>query len=274
MRSNLVTVQKWIGLSEGGYVNNKKDHGGETNRGITQKAFDAFNRERDLPLKSVRQITRDEAEAVIKENYLDAVRFDELPAGLDYAMADYSVNSGPGRAIKELQKILKVSADGIFGNQTMVKVREFEDISLLVEKLCIARLKFMQSLKHWPDFKNGWTARVMGKRDGAQDDDVGVIDRAVKMARGVRASSLPLPVAHRGAKAPEQPRAETVAKDGEALGAIAGGGGVLTAAGGVFSALGSLHPIAQGVAIGGLILAGLAVAYVLRNRIRKIALGV
>lgn len=274
MRSNRGVVLKWVGLSEGGYVNHKKDPGGETNRGITRRTYDAWRTAKGLPVQSVKLITRDEAEQIIFENYMQPVRFDELPDGLDYAMADYSVNSGPARAVKELQRLLGIRADGIFGNQTFAALQKVEDVSALVEKLCLARMKFLRSLKTWSTFGKGWTARVMGQQNGAQDDDSGVIDRAVKMARGVRPARLADPVAHRTAKAPEPERAASVAQDGEALGALAGGGGVVTAAGGLFSALGGLHPVAQGIAIAGLVLALVGAAYVLRNRIRKIAAGV
>jgi hypothetical protein len=46
------------------------------------------------------------AEKVYDAKYWDALNCDLLPAGLDYAVCDYGVNSGIGRAGKVLRRLL------------------------------------------------------------------------------------------------------------------------------------------------------------------------
>lgn len=182
MKQNESVVLEWTGLSEGGYVNHKDDPGGPTDRGITQATYNAWNKLKGKPQKSVKGISKAEADSIFVSQYLSPVKFDELPAGLDYAVADFSINSGPSRAAKELQRVLGVKQDGVIGLKTLAAIKS-KNLQTLIVEYCERRLSFMQSLKIWPTFKRGWTIRVMGKVDGQQDNDIGVIDRAVRLSK-------------------------------------------------------------------------------------------
>lgn len=194
MRQNRETVLKWIGMSEGGLVNHPKDPGGLTNKGITQRTYSAWLKSKGRPGQSVKNITKAEADTIVSEQYLDPVKFDQLPAGLDYSVGDFSVNSGPSRAAKELQRALGLSGvDGIIGAQTLAAV-EKADLEALIVAYNNRRMSFLRGLKTFGTFGKGWTARVMGRADGFQPSDIGVIDRSVMMARG--RESIPAPVAY------------------------------------------------------------------------------
>lgn len=205
MKQNRQQVIAWIGMSEGGYVNHPKDPGGATNMGITQRVFDAWRTSRDQRRQDVRHITKAEADQIVAEQYLDPVRFDDLPSGLDYAVADFSVNSGPVRAAKELQRLLGVDQDGALGNISLAAIRAHPDIEALIVDYCHARMRFLRGLSIWSTFGKGWSARVMGRIDGHQDNDIGVIDRAVFMSRGQASAA---PTAAGAAKAQERDVAE------------------------------------------------------------------
>lgn len=268
MKQNRAQVQKWIGLSEGGYVNNPKDPGGPTDRGITQRTFDAWRKKTGKPKAPVKGISKAEAEDIIAMQYMDPVGFDDLPSGLDYAMADYSVNSGPAKAVKDLQKIVGVSADGIMGTMTLAAVSRYEPGKLIVA-LCNRRMAFVRGLRTWGTFGKGWTTRIMGKVDGVQASDIGVIDRAMRMAQGD--AVIPAPVAAGNHKAPEPPPPETVAEDGEAKGALVGAGGAVAASGGILSAISSLDPMVQALAVGGLVVAIASLLFIFRKRLARLA---
>lgn len=143
---------------EGGFVNHPSDPGGATNKGITQITYNAWRKANRLPLRSVKLITTAEIEAIYKKNYWDKVKGDDLPIGVDYAVFDFAVNSGPARAAKFIQRLTGVTADGIIGPATVAAAttKQFG----LVDKLCNERLRFLKSLPHWRVFKNGWTSRV------------------------------------------------------------------------------------------------------------------
>lgn len=268
MKRNETRVQAWIGLSEGGYVNNPRDPGGPTDRGITQKTFDAWNHRLGLPSRPVKGISKATAEAIIAAQYLAPIRFDDLPSGLDYALADYSVNSGPAQAARTLQRILGVEPDGVIGAITLDAIKG-RNVEALIVALCEARMRFLRGLKTWRTFGRGWAARVMGAEEGFQEADVGVIDRAVMLARDT--ASIPAPTVAAPAKAEPPPEPQTVAEDGEARGALIGAGGAVAASGGVISAIGDLSPEVQALAIGGLLVAAVALLWIFRKRLARIA---
>lgn len=268
MKNNFESVMKWVGTSEGGYVNHPRDPGGATDRGITQRTYDAWQDSQRQPRRPVKGIGKGTAEAILKQQYFDTVSFDELPSGLDYAVVDYAINSGPGKAVKELQQIVGVTADGVMGLLTLAAIGR-RDTTKLIIALCEQRMRFLRRLATWSTFGRGWTTRVMGKEPGVQSGDIGVIDRAVRLGNGQ--TNIPAPTVQETAKAPPPAPPETVLEDGASKGTAVGFGGAIVAGGGVLSALGDLDTTAQLVAIGGLLVALLAMAWVFRARIRSMA---
>ena len=182
---------------EGGYSNHPADPGGATNKGITQRVYDGYRKSRGLPLRSVKLIEPNELEDIYDRQYWRLVRGDDLPAGLDYAVFDFAVNSGPGRAIKFLQSaagLVGQDIDGVFGYQTLTAVNEAAKLNeeAIIAKLCAARLAWLQTLPTFSTFGTGWTRRVIGMKAGAQPGlDSGVIDYATKLAQEDRAFLMP-----------------------------------------------------------------------------------
>ncbi len=81
---------------EGGFVHDPRDPGGATNLGVTQATL-ARACGRPVSIDEVRALTRAEAGAIYRRLYWTAIRGDALPAGLDLAVFDCAVNSGPAR---------------------------------------------------------------------------------------------------------------------------------------------------------------------------------
>jgi len=234
MRKNFDMIQGWVATHEGGYVNHPRDPGGATNKGVTQRVYDGWRRANGLPTQSVRSITEDEAVTLYRTQYWDTVKGDQLPSGLDYAVYDFAVNSGPSRAVKFLQRVIGVAADGQMGNVTLGKIKELEyenEIDDIVEELCTARWNWMKTLSTFKTFGRGWTRRVMGDEIGVQDGDSGVIDRAWKLARGAENIAEPTKPAA-GKALEEDTKVTTRIRQGinlDTIGKIAGGGSIPTA---------------------------------------------
>lgn len=185
MKRNFQQSTEWMLVHEGGYVNHPKDPGGATNRGATQRTYDGFRDRMKLPRQSVRNITETEVYEIYRTQYWNAVQADLLPDGLDYAVYDFAVNSGPGRAARNLQALLGVKQDGQIGNITLGALAKVNDIESLIIRLCTNRWNWMKTLSTYSTFGKGWTRRVMGYTvNGVQPDtDSGIIDRAIKLAR-------------------------------------------------------------------------------------------
>jgi len=150
-------------VHEGGYSNHAKDPGGATNKGITYRTYNAWRTSQGQKNQDVRNITDKEVAAIYKMQYWDAVKADELPSGLDYCVFDYAVNSGPGRAAKDLQRVLGVTPDGSIGSNTLAAAST-AGASNSINKLCDRRLAFFRSLKTWSTFGAGWSRRLTGVR--------------------------------------------------------------------------------------------------------------
>ncbi|QJD54440.1 lysozyme [Sphingomonas phage Eidolon] len=233
---------------EGGFVNHPKDPGGATNKGVTQAVYNAYRRNKGQPERSVREITTAELTDIYKNQYWLVAGCNLLPAGLDYAVFDYAVNSGPGRAVKDLQRTInsvgnqlgltvKVGVDSDFGQATLDAANACMNIDevAFIESYCNRRMDFFHSLKTFSTFGKGWTRRVLGDKPNkhADEGDNGVIDYAVAMAKNdlafpIKPKDLPTAIGDKkgevAAKAPEADKA--VSKTPEGVGAIAAGFGV------------------------------------------------
>lgn len=196
MQQNFFQSTQWMLIHEGGYVNHPKDPGGATNRGVTQRVYDGYRGRTGSTTQSVRSITMDEVQQIYREQYWDKVWGDHLPDGIDYAVYDFSVNSGPSRAVKFIQRMVGVAADGVMGSVTLAAINAVNDRQSLIERLCEQRLSWMKTLKTFKTFGRGWTRRVMGEVPGAQPgSDTGVVDRGVKLHQGVMAKDIAVPTA-------------------------------------------------------------------------------
>jgi lysozyme family protein len=150
---------------EGGYVDHPADPGGATNLGITLATLSAW-RGATVTKADVRALTQKEAGAIYRARYWNAVRGDDLPPGLDLAMFDYAVNSGVGRAAKDLQGLVGAVQDGAIGAKTLAAL-DGMPAAHLVTRLCDTRLAFLRGLKTWPTFGKGWARRVEETRAAA-----------------------------------------------------------------------------------------------------------
>lgn len=145
-------------LSEGGYVNHPSDPGGPTNFGITLADYRKYVKP-DATAADVRAMNVNEAKTIYRTKYWAAVRGDDDPAGLDYTLFDYGVNSGTSRANKVLQRVVGVAVTGQIDNVTLAAVKK-RDPKAIISEVNAERLRFLQGLKTWPVFGKGWGTRV------------------------------------------------------------------------------------------------------------------
>jgi lysozyme family protein len=167
MQSNFETCLALMLAHEGGFVNHPQDPGGMTNLGVTKRVWEEWVGH-EVDEKQMRALTPETVAPLYKRKYWDAVRADELVAGVDYCVFDVAVNSGPGRAIKFLQSCVGTTPDGGFGPATLAAVKKSEeDPARLIELYCAKRLEFLQSLKTFETFGKGWSRRVQEVKDKA-----------------------------------------------------------------------------------------------------------
>ena len=100
---------------EGGYVNDPVDPGGETNMGISKRAY---------PYLNIKELTKKDAKDIYFKDYWLKAKCSKLPEELRMIYFDMVVNMGRSRAVKILQKAItakgvKTAVDGGIGPQTI-----------------------------------------------------------------------------------------------------------------------------------------------------------
>jgi len=158
VKENFDEALKAILHHEGNFVNHPKDPGGMTNLGVTKRVWEEWVGH-EVDEKAMRALTPADVDTLYRRKYWDKVRGDELPAGVDYAVFDAAINSGPGRASKWLQTAVGAVPDGAIGPGTLAKVEAMEPAAI-IEKYQATRLAFLQSLPTWDTFGKGWGRRV------------------------------------------------------------------------------------------------------------------
>lgn len=114
---------------EGGYTNDPKDPGGETNLGISKRSY---------PHLDIKSLTPATVAPIYKADFWDKVGCDALPSPLDFLAFDCAVNQGPG-ACKEMLSVA--------GNSPVVFTRE--------------RLNRYQREPGWKEYGAGWASRLV-----------------------------------------------------------------------------------------------------------------
>ena len=158
MKENFAEALQKLLHHEGGFVNHPSDPGGRTNLGVTQKVWEEWVGH-PVEEKGMRALTPATVAPLYRSKYWDKIKGDELPSGVDYAVFDAAVNSGPGRAAKWLQGCVGVEQDGGIGPKTLAAVAAM-DPAELVEDYAKRRLSFLMDLPHWSTFGKGWGRRV------------------------------------------------------------------------------------------------------------------
>ena len=143
--------------SEGGYVNDKHDAGGETNLGISKKAYP------DLDIKN---LSVDQAKQIYYADYWVKSKAEQLPNQLREVYFDMVVNFGRRGAARVLQKACngkntyKIKEDGLVGTATIGACKNLEPDRLRAYRV----LKFAKIVIRKPSqekFWFGWFRRAV-----------------------------------------------------------------------------------------------------------------
>ena len=141
---------------EGGYVNDPKDPGGETNFGIAKRSH---------PDEDIKNLTKEDAKRIYYQDYWMKNRVPQLPDELKHIYFDMCVNQGRGRAVKILQQAANakgagLKVDGGMGPKTLAAMNCVE-----LDRVRAYRVKYYADLvTRKPDLEKfyfGWFRRAL-----------------------------------------------------------------------------------------------------------------
>lgn len=143
---------KRVAISEGGYVNNPKDPGGETKFGISKRAY---------PHLDIRNLTKEQADQIYYEDYWIKMACDAMKPCMAGFVLDFAINSGVPTVTKSLQRALGVLPDGKIGNLTIAAIRSAQP-KRIVRMMFVDRAIIMAEAKksNYEEHKHGWFARL------------------------------------------------------------------------------------------------------------------
>lgn len=135
---------------EGGYVNDPADPGGETNMGISRKAF---------PKEDIKNMTVARANEIYHGQYWKPAGCDRLPEHLQGIHFDTAVNCGVKAAIKILQAACGVNVDGVLGPMTADAAQSLRLDEYVEERMDYYYRKTIHNPK-LKKFMKGWERRT------------------------------------------------------------------------------------------------------------------
>ena len=161
---------KW----EGGFVCDPDDLGGATNKGITFATYKRYCEKKRLPDPSVedlKNIPVSQWIEILKTMYWDKLKGDRIEnQSLANILVDWFWLSG-FVAIKEIQRIVGVRVDGIFGELTLGAINSYADPEILWGKIVAARRDHIERIcRARPQnrkFRQGWLNRLNSLRYGS-----------------------------------------------------------------------------------------------------------
>ena len=148
---------------EGGYVNDPADSGGPTNKGVTLNTFrSVYGRAKTI--NDLKHMTDNEWRHIFKSLYWDKCKADDIAdQSIANLLVDWAYNSGTSLAIRHIQRIVGVNADGIMGNITLSAINKRSPLPLF-GALKQDRIAFLnttaQKNPRKKKFLKGWLNRV------------------------------------------------------------------------------------------------------------------
>ena len=143
---------------EGGYVNDPKDPGGETNFGIAKRSH---------PDVDIKNLTKEGAKEIYREVYWDKNKVESLPEELWHIYFDMCVNQGKSRAVKIIQRAVNgkggsLDVDGGMGPMTIAAIGKSR---VELDRVRAYRVKYYSDLvTKKPDLERfyfGWFKRAL-----------------------------------------------------------------------------------------------------------------
>jgi len=133
-----------------------------TNRGITPRTLADFRgvNVSEISQDDIKNLSQEEADSVMTDKFLVEPKIDQLGENVQQAVFDFGITTGPVQAIKILQRVAGVTADGKIGPATIEAVEGVNRDDVIdafiefYEDLAESKPEKAKFLKGWVDRAN------------------------------------------------------------------------------------------------------------------------
>jgi lysozyme family protein len=158
MDANWQACLKAIRLEEGGNDDDPQDPGGRTSRGIIQREYDAYRRNKGLAKRDVWSASDEEIDDIYQISYWRPW-CPQMPAGVDLVFFNMAVNAGAHEAALLLQRAVSVKDDGHIGIVTLSAVAHGSPRAIVRDFSLLCR-NYYRSLRLFRRYGRGWMKRA------------------------------------------------------------------------------------------------------------------
>jgi len=161
-------ILKW----EGGFSNDPDDAGGATMKGITFATFKQYRKEKGLPAPTVtdlKKISDSEWTDILRKYYWNPWQADRINSqAIANLLVGWGWGSGVITAIKQFQKLMGLTQDGVVGEKTLSAINSANETALF-NRIWVARKDFfvniVKSKQAQIKFLAGWLNRLFDNID-------------------------------------------------------------------------------------------------------------
>lgn len=154
--------QQWQIARKKGWSDDPDDPGGKTMIDVTLETYKSYCSRKGYPVPTaerLKNIPFGQWQEILKTMYWDRLKADDiLSQGIANMCCDWIWASGTAR-IKNIQRIVGVTADGIVGPKTVAAINKANPVNLFAE-LYNARVKFYKGCSGWWKYNKGWMRRL------------------------------------------------------------------------------------------------------------------
>lgn len=149
--ANVNEIVPFILRWEGGFVDDPTDKGGATNMGVTIGTWQQVGYDKDgdgdIDVDDLKLLTKDDVvNRVLKPHYWDRWKADRINnQSIANILVDWVWASG-AHGIKNPQRILNVTPDGVVGEKTLSVLNNYPDQKALFAKIFQSRVDFINGI--------------------------------------------------------------------------------------------------------------------------------
>lgn len=166
--------------TEGGFANHRADRGGPTKYGVTQKTYNDYMTMKNggktykSTVSEIRNMPVEVARDVYKTMYWSEVKGDDIKSfRVAHALLDQAIHRGPQAAIRQVQEVLGLEADGHMGPDTIEAINKADEKKFLTLFLDQTEQAYRTIVKNNPSqkvFAKGWKKRAKSLRNKLEQE--------------------------------------------------------------------------------------------------------